>query len=551
MKIAIEGCAHGQLEIIYDSIKHLEEKENVKIDLLICCGDFQATRNLQDLKSMAVPPKYQSMCSFYKYYSGEKQAPVLTVFIGGNHEASNHLQELPYGGWAAPNIYYMGYANVINIAGVRIAGLSGIYKGHDYMKGRFEKPPYSEDTKRSVYHVRNLDVFRLKQLQQPVDVFLSHDWPRGVHQFGDENGLLKLKPFFREDITTNSLGSKPCEELLHFLKPTFWFSAHLHVKFAAVIPHDSDSTLGKKQMTKFLALDKCLPKRKFLQVIEIPHDTSKTIELEYDLEWLAVLHLTNHLLSVKKSFNYMPGPGGEGRWKFSPTSEELDLVREKFGNNFLIPKNFIPTVKAHLNNTENNSKNSGQASVLLNPQTITFCTQLGIDDPLALLLNNPNESFLSSSSVSSRTLPSSLTPERSGDFTSFNDSSELSVLGDTSISELSSSFTYTPSGEGNSTSPLSARKSSLVLPSPRNSIEDSFSKECEEDANESSKFLDGSVSQESDLDDLNNSCDDGPEASPESKETCDHTEGESSTQPKMKKFRRRNEAIYSSADEDY
>lgn len=33
---------------------------------------------------------------------------MLTVFIGGNHEASNHLQELPYGGWVAPNIYYLG-----------------------------------------------------------------------------------------------------------------------------------------------------------------------------------------------------------------------------------------------------------------------------------------------------------------------------------------------------------------------------------------------------------------------------------------------------------
>lgn len=43
-----------------------------------------------------------------RYYSGEKKAPILTVFIGGNHEASNHLQELPYGGWVAPNIYYLG-----------------------------------------------------------------------------------------------------------------------------------------------------------------------------------------------------------------------------------------------------------------------------------------------------------------------------------------------------------------------------------------------------------------------------------------------------------
>jgi len=44
----------------------------------------------------------------YRYYSGEKKAPVLTIFIGGNHEASNYLQELPYGGWVAPNIYYLG-----------------------------------------------------------------------------------------------------------------------------------------------------------------------------------------------------------------------------------------------------------------------------------------------------------------------------------------------------------------------------------------------------------------------------------------------------------
>lgn len=43
-----------------------------------------------------------------RYYSGEKKAPILTIFIGGNHEASNYLQELPYGGWVAPNIYYLG-----------------------------------------------------------------------------------------------------------------------------------------------------------------------------------------------------------------------------------------------------------------------------------------------------------------------------------------------------------------------------------------------------------------------------------------------------------
>ncbi len=47
--------------------------------------------------------------------------------VGGNHEASNHLWELYYGGWVAPRIYYLGAAGIFNIGGLRIAGLSGIW----------------------------------------------------------------------------------------------------------------------------------------------------------------------------------------------------------------------------------------------------------------------------------------------------------------------------------------------------------------------------------------------------------------------------------------
>ena len=88
---------------------------------------------------MACPPKYKAMQQFWKYYKGQKRAPVLTIVIGGNHEATNHMQELPYGGWLAENIYYLGYAGVVNFGGIRIGGVSGVFKGYDYNKGRFNE----------------------------------------------------------------------------------------------------------------------------------------------------------------------------------------------------------------------------------------------------------------------------------------------------------------------------------------------------------------------------------------------------------------------------
>lgn len=109
---------------------------------------------------------------------------------------------------------------------------------------------------------------------------------------------------------SGQLGNKPVEELLYQLKPSYWFSAHLHCKFAALVTHEDSS------VTKFLALDKCLPKRKFLQIVDIPHDTESKIEINYDLEWLAILFLTNHLLCVKNINTFMPGPGGNERYFF-------------------------------------------------------------------------------------------------------------------------------------------------------------------------------------------------------------------------------------------
>ncbi|RDW79041.1 RNA lariat debranching enzyme [Aspergillus mulundensis] len=238
VRIAVEGCGHGCLHDIYASV---ERAANLKgwdgVDLLIIGGDFQAVRNSNDMACMSVPDRFKQIGDFQEYYSGQRTAPYLTIFIGGNHEASNYLFELYYGGWVAPNIYYMGAANVLRYGPLRIAGFSGIWKPYDYDKPHHERLPYNVDDITNIYHVRELDIRKLLQIRTQVDIGLSHDWPRQVEYSGDWRQLFRSKPFLREDSEKRRLGSQAAEYVLKRLRPAYWFSAHLHVMFAAVVQH--------------------------------------------------------------------------------------------------------------------------------------------------------------------------------------------------------------------------------------------------------------------------------------------------------------------------
>ena len=46
LNVIVEGCCHGELDNIYASIAEVERRRGVKVDLLLCCGDFQACRDL-------------------------------------------------------------------------------------------------------------------------------------------------------------------------------------------------------------------------------------------------------------------------------------------------------------------------------------------------------------------------------------------------------------------------------------------------------------------------------------------------------------------------
>lgn len=69
-----------------------------------------------------------------------------------------------------------------------------------YPQGHWEKPPYDNSSMRSAYHVRELDVYRLLQIHRHLDVFLSHDWPRGIANFGNKAQLFRAKPFLQREV---------------------------------------------------------------------------------------------------------------------------------------------------------------------------------------------------------------------------------------------------------------------------------------------------------------------------------------------------------------
>ncbi|VDL85500.1 unnamed protein product [Schistocephalus solidus] len=440
VRVCVVGCLHGELDKVYEDIANMDRELSTRTELVLCCGDFQSLRNPADLHSMSVPAKFYRMGDFYRYYSEEVTAPIPTVFVGGNHEASCYLQELPYGGWVAPNIWYMGYAGVVQFAGLRIAGLSGIYKQHDYPMGHFERPPYSEATKRSVYHLRSIEVFRLGQLARRVDIVLSHDWPRGIYNYGETKELLQRKRHFYEEVNSNTLGSPPGEQLLCRLRPRYWFSAHLHCKFAAVVAHSDP----QRDTTKFLALDKCLPSRDYLQFLDIDpspsfatysadglvcspneeaplivslppsasEDSAESPTLCLDPEWLCVLRATNDLMSLTQIPSILPGQDGKPTRSYVASTDDLQQLWEPFAGTFSIPENFERTAPAYkptdvnlLTTSANkmNSKNhqSGgvgpnlahlaeegarKQQIFSNPQTELICAMLELINPNALHL---------------------------------------------------------------------------------------------------------------------------------------------------------------------
>jgi lariat debranching enzyme len=235
---------------------------------------------------------------------------------------------------------------------------------------------------------------------------------------------------------------------LDTLKPKWWFSAHLHVKFKATVQHDGGATGDQEnaatnegmeqlvpsqvtqpaavvtksdaegkveapdpaksvpattqfhslesqkcaggtpdltdQMTQFLSLDKCLPRRQYLSILHVPatRDDGEKIRLGYDLEWLAILKKTHHLTVTERRRVSVP------KELCRVTESEMESLRKKKlgDNNFLIPESFVQTVPPHQPNQDGRFL-PPPLPIMGNPQTDALLDMLELDHVITVPYN--------------------------------------------------------------------------------------------------------------------------------------------------------------------
>jgi len=279
-----------------------------------------------------------------------------------------------------------------------------------------------------------------------------------LNSTGTLKGCCAKNLFFRQDIDSGNLGSPPLMGLLQTLRPDWWFSAHLHVRFEAVVKHgsgeqgpsegnppvvlanpdeivisdedvnednittevalmndvrpttfqnpDEITLVDEKELvepapgsvvpqseTKFIALDKCLPRRAFLEIVEIqvPHSTGVFTEQTsplptYDPEWLAITRAFHqYFTATRQQAIYPDEPTARARVSAELEWVEENIVHKATDDSTKPPlsvdncQTFVQTAPGP--GSEGNAKFQ-QPPWYTNPQTVAFCSMLGIENKI-------------------------------------------------------------------------------------------------------------------------------------------------------------------------
>jgi hypothetical protein len=154
------------------------------------------------------------------------------------------------------------------------------------------------------------------------------------------------------------------------------------------------------QMTRFLSLDKCLPKRRHIQITHLEPSSSRPVSngieltsnntwLEYDASWLAMLQRTQGWTQRTRGVVTAEDDSGP------VTNDEIEEIVKRFEgeddesetNPLVIPQNFIVTAPTHDPSSGNRSYGP-PPPMMGNPQTDKLLNNLGLEHRITVPFTN-------------------------------------------------------------------------------------------------------------------------------------------------------------------
>lgn len=215
MLLAVLGDIHGHFQPAARLLTAWMETHGRMLDACLQVGDCMPVRNAVDMEFAAArEAKYRYATDFERYLSGELIFPCPLLFIGGNHDPYNWLDEQPSGGWLTDWLYYLGRNTSTEHEGLNICAVSGIWHPEKSLaKDRplMPKTHTAADRKEYTYFLKaEVDsLITMQETDVPCDVLLLHDWPQGLDR----------RPF---------IGNPAAKEAITRIAPRWTFCGHLH-----------------------------------------------------------------------------------------------------------------------------------------------------------------------------------------------------------------------------------------------------------------------------------------------------------------------------------
>jgi lariat debranching enzyme len=222
---AAVGDVHGRMHAMVRLVRQREAKARRRASFVLQVGDFEPHRDEADVATMDAPQRYRNLGEFPEYHRGKAAFPWPVYFIGGNHEPHRLLEPLASGGEVAPSCSYLGRVGLTEAGGLRVLGLSGIYRESALpipRPGRFD-PAFSAYP---YFNERDVDA---ALEARSVDVLMLHEWPSGLVGDVDEARLRGLRRFPSAAEVGNDLARLLCDHLA----PRLVLCGHMHIPFRA------------------------------------------------------------------------------------------------------------------------------------------------------------------------------------------------------------------------------------------------------------------------------------------------------------------------------